>query len=198
MRDIRTRTIHSGPLVLYMKLTLEEVEQIKKLCKKDKKKDFRKQLAGIIKHEYEVDINKASRILYPYWYAYSEVHKTWYGKAIEGSLSCTAGWVNYMQAGDCNPIHVHTDCQFSCVLFLHVSKNLQEERKKHIASGAKPGSLIFTLRAPQEQFHITEYETDKIEAGDFYVFPHNVLHSVPSFRSKGERVTASFNLDIKK
>jgi hypothetical protein len=44
-----------GPLLFKIKVKEEDIKKIYQICKKDKSKDFRNQLAGIIEQEYLID-----------------------------------------------------------------------------------------------------------------------------------------------
>lgn len=193
--DIEAFRIYSGPLVLKFKLDKKQLNEVNKLCKKDSKKDFRKQLAGIIKHEYQINEKKYHKIIEPYLKAYKHMHQEYHNVVIEKDIYCTSAWVNYMYAGEYNPPHIHNSCNFSSVLFLKISNELKKERKHFVGTASKPGSLIFTFINPSAKHHINEYDTEIIEEGDFYIFPYNVQHSVNAFKSKGERITVACNFD---
>ena len=56
-RLINYNFFHWGPLLFQTNLTEKELNEIKKLCSKEGK-DYRKNLAGLIKHEHEIDSEK--------------------------------------------------------------------------------------------------------------------------------------------
>ena len=115
-----------GPLLFNTHIEKENLNKIKKLCKKDLKKSHVKNLAGDIKHEYTVDINSLNKILTPYMETFRHAYKQWYGETLP-EIEVSAAWVNYMQPGDYNPIHIHKNCEFSGVIYIDIPKKLQKE-----------------------------------------------------------------------
>ena len=182
---------HSGPLIFQTKLNETEVSNVLKLCKKDKSLDARKKLVGSIDHEYDIkDLNKLTSILKPYLNAFLDAHKRWY--ASEKSIHMSMGWVNYMTAGDFNPMHIHSDCDFSSVLFLKVPKNLEKEQKEAVvAFGSQAGCLNFFIHSPTKGY-IPGFNHNP-KPGDFFIFPSTLNHSVNPFKSKGERISVACN-----
>jgi uncharacterized protein (TIGR02466 family) len=187
---------YAGPLIFKTKLSQVDLESIRFLCKKDKKKDYRKRLAGHIDHEYLIDNIKIQSILNKYLDAHKHAYEQFYAKPYPGKINCKTAWVNYMKSGETNPVHTHTNCDFSSVIFLDIPKGLKEENKKFIGTSVGPGSLNFDICA------VSDHYIDSVvvipEIGDFYIFPWNLKHSVSSFKSKGERISVACNFDFKK
>jgi uncharacterized protein (TIGR02466 family) len=187
---------YSGPLIFKTKLLQEDLESIKSLCKKDKKKDHRKYLAGHIDHEYSIDAVKIQLILNKYLNSHKDAYEKFYAKPYPGIINCKSAWVNYMKSGETNPVHIHTNCDFSSVIFLDFPKGLKEENKKFIGTSIGPGSLGFDISS------ISDHYIDSVivmpEIGDFFIFPWNLKHSVSSFKSKGERISVACNFNFKK
>jgi hypothetical protein len=194
VNDMGYTFFFTGPLIFKTKVSLEDIEKIKKLCSKDVKKDFSNQLAGHIEHEYVIDVNKMQLILHKYLEKHKEAYKIFYNTSMNypGKLmKIKNAWVNFMKNGEENPIHVHTKCNFSSVIFLNIPKGLKEEIKKYKGTSIGPGHLSFQVHS------VSDYYIDNIyvqpEIGDFYIFPWNVKHNVTTFKSKGERVSAACN-----
>ena len=47
--------------------------------------------------------------------AFREAYVNWYNRPVN-EIRVKQCWVNYMQPGDYNPVHTHTQCDFSAVL----------------------------------------------------------------------------------
>jgi len=194
MNDIPYSFFFTGPLLFKTKLLPEDIEKIKKLCSKNKKKDFRKELAGILHHEYQIDHNKLQGILNKYLEKHKEAYKLFYDKALiyKGDLmKVTRAWVNYMKKGESNPVHIHSHCIFSSVMFLSIPPNLHQEVKQYKGTTYGPGHLSFEVSS------VSEFAIDNIyvrpEVGDFYIFPWNIKHYVVPFASEGERISVAAN-----
>tara|TARA_R110000751_G_scaffold185313_1_gene291743 strand:+ start:4560 stop:5165 length:606 start_codon:yes stop_codon:yes gene_type:complete len=182
---------HWGPFLNKTKIIPEEVEQIKSLCEKNKNKDYRKNLAGLIEHEYEIDRKKLLLIINKYVKIYCKAYYDYSQKNIYKELELTSAWVNYMTKFESNPIHSHTE-DISFVLFTEVPKDLKKEYDDSVSSGTKPGCLNFILSLSSEKSFINEY-TFFPEIGDLYIFPSGLSHFVSSFKCEGERVSVSGN-----
>jgi len=183
-----------GPLLFKTKLSDDSLKQVKVLCKKDSKKLFVKNLAGNIKHEYVIDKNKLNQILQPYIKAFKEAHVQWYNKSID-SMHVKQCWVNYMQPGDYNPVHTHTQCDFSAVLYVDIPKKLQKEIIENQSTSGGPGAITF-LYGEDTSYAIT-FITKKPITGEIYIFPYGLRHMVSPHKSKCERVSVGINFAIK-
>lgn len=180
-----------GPFIMKVKLNKEELKQLKKLCAKDKKKDIRNTLAGHLDHEYSIDRHEYQKIVAPYLDAFREGHARFYNERIN-PLATTSVWVNYMQAGDFNPAHIHTGCDFSSVLYISVPTSLQKEAKNHMANSGQPGSISFNAFINHSPTHCGTVKYFP-ENGDFFIFPFNTQHEVFPFKSKGTRISVAAN-----
>jgi len=186
-----------GPLLFRTKLNNEDVQKLKSICHKDKKKDFRKKLAGIINHEYEIDNQSYINVMIPYLNYFQEALLEWYGCKKINKIEVTAAWVNYMKAGEFNPPHMHPECDFSSVVFLDIPKELEEENSKYVGTAEGPGSLQFMCGEPMK--HSINQKTFFPENGDFFMFPGILRHLVFPFTSNVERISlaANYLVDIK-
>ena len=188
---------YSGPLLYHTELNENDLQNLKKICLKDKTKDSRKNLTGDFDHQYTIDIKKFDEILKNYLTEYYQCFQHWYNKKII-NFKTVAAWVNFMKEGDFNPLHVH-DSDLSCVLYLDVPLKLKEENKKYKGTDKDggPGSINFTFHAGNEKFNICNKNYFP-KTGDFFIFPAHLLHCVFPFKSKVERtsVSANFKIDI--
>ena len=106
-------------------------------------------------------------------------------------LSC---WIVSQQPGEYNPMHIHTECQVSSVMYLKVPKMLPS-RKKHRPDD---GSILFVSNASRDlNFSEPAYMTLP-KPGDFYIFGAYQQHAVYPYRCEEgqkdvERRSISFN-----
>jgi hypothetical protein len=186
-----------GPMLCKMKLDDASLKKYVDLCSK-KTGFINKDLAGVIKHEHSIDVQKYGEIINPYVRIFYEGFQRWYGIPPPAKMLIVRSWVNFMVAGEFNPPHMHTNCDFSSVLFVKVPKELKEEHKKFKGTGGGPGVLSFWYGGTQN-FSICNLHFFP-EEGDFYIFPASLTHFVSSFISKGERISisANFKFDLKR
>tara|TARA_R100001132_G_C3255685_1_gene81348 strand:- start:33 stop:638 length:606 start_codon:yes stop_codon:yes gene_type:complete len=187
---INYRFYYWGPLLFGAKMEQLDLDKIKNLCAKDPTQHFSKELAGDIKHEYAIDKKIISEILKPYIEAFREGFKHWYNRPIE-ELKVKTAWVNYMQPGDYNPLHIHPECDFSSVIYLDIPKELKEELNNYKGTAEGPGSISFTYGENNPYF--IDWHTFKPNAGDIYIFPYCLRHIVTPYKSKCERISVSVN-----
>lgn len=197
IEQIKYRYYYTGPLIFKSTLLPTDVEFLLSLCKKDKKQKYNKKLAGLIKEEYGItDYKKINKLLDPYLNLFKEAYENWYRSSFK-NMTVKSAWVNYMKPYETNPIHTHSNCEFSSVFYLSFPKNLQKEIDNMVTSGAKPGDITFLLNAQDTPGFInSKVVTPKV--GDFYIFPAGLNHFVNSFQSKGERISVAMNFDLTK
>ena len=185
---------HWGPFLYKTKLTDKEIDQIKSLCKKDKKRDCRKELAGFLKEEYKINKNKLFPIIAPYLESYLKAAYEHYGFTHGKSITLESSWVNYMTKFESNPLHTHS-YDLSFILFTKIPENLKKEIEQTVTSDGKPGVINFLHNLPKSKFEINEHRFIP-EKNDFFIFPSTLHHYVNHFQSEGERVSVSGNLTI--
>ena len=190
--QIEYKIHHWGPLLFKTKVSLQDVKKLKKICYAATE-NWSENLAGIIKDQRLIDKKKYIDIVGPYFRAYQDAYKTWYGPVIKG-VDVTAAWVNFMKKGDGNPPHIHHDCHLASVIFVDIPKPIIKEQKNWKGTGIGPAALNFCTGNPQN-FHTNSFDFTP-EVGDFFVFPWNLTHSVAPFRSDVTRITLPANLKI--
>ena len=195
-RLINYNFFHWGPFLYKTSLTKEELKKINNLCSK-KNRDYRKNLAGIIKHEHVINSKAIFPILFPYFQSYFQAFNEHYGqintKKYGNKIELKSAWVNYMVAGESNPLHTHDD-DLSFVLFTKIPKNLLSEYKNNVGN-AKPGLLNFRYSLSSGNYEIDQHSFFPI-VGDLFIFPANLHHYVNTFKSKGERISVSGNIKV--
>ena len=184
-----------GPILCRIKINPSDLKKYVELCSK-KTSSVNEKLAGLIKHEHYIDIQKYEEILNPYISIFYKAFKHWYGLAAPAKVLVRRAWVNFMVAGEFNPPHIHANCDFSSVLFVKIPEELKEEHKKFTGTGGGPGALSF-FHGGSQNFSIC-YRDFLPEEGSFYIFPAALRHFVSPFTSKGERISisANFTFDI--
>ena len=185
---------HWGPLLFKIKLNPTDLNSCLKLCSK-KSSEVNETLAGVIKHEHYVNSHKYYKIIDPYLALFRHAYNHWYNKPLTQSIMVTSSWVNFMVAGEYNPPHIHTDCDFSSVLFIQIPKKIREENKKFTGTAGGPGSISFTYGEPQK--YSLSKKSILPEEGDLFIFPATLTHFVAPFMSKEERISigANFRFD---
>ena len=182
-----------GPILFRTTIKEIDLNEIQKLCSKNFKKSFNNQLAGHIEHEYLIDEKKINIILNPYLEAFQRCFRKWYNQPLP-KLKSVVAWVNYMQPGDFNPVHIHHDCDFSSVLYLDVSKQLQKEIEEYKGTSQGPGSITFFYG--EDNFYTISEQSFKPNTGDFFIFPYSLRHSVNPYKTKCERISVSINFKV--
>ena len=182
-----------GPLLFRIKFDPKHLKECAKLCSK-KASLVNENLAGVIKHEHYVNSHKYYKIIDPYLDPFRQAYIQWYGKPLNKNIRILSAWVNFMVAGEFNPPHIHTGCDFSSVLYVKIPEELKEERKKFEGTGGGPGSLSF-MYGEENPYSISHRNFFPRE-GDFYIFPANLTHFVASFMSEGKRISMSANFKL--
>ena len=191
-KTINYEFFHWGPFLWRTTLLKEEIDKIKKLCSKESK-DYRNNLAGILKHEHEIDCKKIFPILAPYLQSYLQAFSKYNPKRLGNKLELIAAWVNYMTKFETNPLHTH-DENLSFVLFTQVPKDLKKEYDNNIGN-TKPGAINFIYSLEQRKELINQHSFFPL-VGELFIFPACLNHYVNGFQCKGERISVSGNVKI--
>jgi len=193
-KQINYNFFHWGPFLYKTKLTEEEIQQLKSLCVKNKKHDYRKWLVGFIKHEYRINRKKVFPIILPYVRSYLQAALQHYDIRFGNKITLKSVWVNYMTKFESNPLH-HHDQDLSFVLFTKIPELLEKEIEQTIGD-EKPGTINFVSNLYSNKNQLNRHVFTP-EVGDFFIFPSSLSHYVNSFQCEGERVSISGNFSIK-
>ena len=196
--NIKTTYVHWGPYVMKTSLPKHIINKLKTEGKKAKE-SYSHKLAGHLDHQYLYPAD-VQRWFYdnmtPYIRAYRDGHCKYHNlENLKVELNADDLWVNYMKAGDFNPMHTHGG-DYSFVLFLDVPKALEKEAKEFKGSGTKPGSLLFEFTQQAKPKYATTGHSVMPKTGDFYMFPAMLQHWVCPFKSKVTRISVSGNMRI--
>jgi hypothetical protein len=110
----------------------------------------------------------------------------------EWATSMLSVWIVSQKDNEYNPIHTHTDCHVSAIMYLKIPEFLPD-RKIHDKTD---GKISFSNNASRDPMWGAPAFTMLPKPGDFYIFPATQIHQVYPFRTadgKGERRSVSFN-----
>ena len=194
--EVKYQVLQWGPCIVHLKISEEFQQKLLKGAEEARKenKDFRDNLAGIIKEEYAYEnradyVEEISQFLTVYDEAYQKFKNEKYKVKPEYLLN--ALWVNFMKKNEYNPPHDHSDF-LSFVIFLKVPKEITKEQEDFVGNSAGPGSLSFLYGDGNRQ-SIT-YQSVKPEDRDIFIFPAWIKHYVAPFYSDVTRISVSGNI----
>lgn len=187
-----------GPFVLKTKLPDYIIKELLIQGKKAKQ-SYNRSLAGHLNNQYLYP-NDIQNWFYgeiqPILQAYRQGHCKFHGiQDLSVEMGFDDLWVNYMKAGDFNPMHTHGG-DYSFVIFLQVPDKLKKEMEEFEGTSAKPGMLMFEYTQQAKPRWATTGTAIAPETGDFYMFPALLQHWVAPFKSKIERISVSGNMRI--
>jgi len=199
IKNVNYGHINWGPYVMRTQMPNYIIKKLLVEGKKAKQ-SYNYKLAGHLNHQFLYPTNIQKWFydeIQPIFQAYREGHCKYHGiKQLNIELEADDLWVNFMKAGDFNPLHTHGG-DYSFVLFLDVPKQLQKEQDKFEGTSAKPGSLLFEYgQQARPQWATTGVNIEETKTGDFFMFPALLQHWVAPFKSKVTRVSVSGNLRI--
>ena len=192
-KKIQYQFFHWGPFLYRTSLQPMELIKIKTLCEKNKKKDYRSTLAGLIEHEYQIDPKKLFPIIFPYLDSYSKAYLDYASKPMGTEIELVSSWVNYMTKFESNPVHTH-DEDLSFVIYTDIPKNLKQEVEDTVGN-TQPGAINFIHTLDNKKYTINQH-TLMPEVWDFYIFPASLNHYVNHFQSEGERISVAGNIKV--
>ena len=196
--NVQSTYINWGPYVMKTKMPDYIIKKLKTEGKKTKE-NYNYKLAGHLDNQYKYPANVQKWFyeeIQPIVQAYRNGHCKFHGiEELTVELSADDLWVNYMKAGDFNPIHTHGG-DYSFVLFLDIPKQLKKEQEEFEGTSAKPGSLMFEYTQQARPRYATSGTAIVPETGDFFMFPAMLQHWVCPFKSKVTRISVSGNLRI--
>tara|TARA_Y100001935_G_scaffold255083_1_gene266431 strand:+ start:625 stop:1443 length:819 start_codon:yes stop_codon:yes gene_type:complete len=107
----------------------------------------------------------------------------------------TTMWFVNQKPNEYNPIHIHTNCKVSAVMYLKKPSQQVIDRKQHYKSD---GMITFVNNSGTDISYVNGQCSFNPEPGDMYVFPALQNHMVWPYRSKDpddSRISLSFNAD---
>src|SRR5210317_2045549 len=183
IENVKSTHMNWVPYVMKTKVPDYIIKKLKTEGKKAKE-SYNHALAGHLDNQFLYPENIQQWFyneIHPIIQAYRNGHCKFHGiEELNVDLRADDLWVNFMEAGDFNPVHTH-GADYSFVLFLDVPKQLKKEQEDYKGTSAKPGSLMF------------EYTP---QTSDMFMFPALLQHWVCPFKSKVTRISVSGNLRI--
>ena len=166
-----------------------EVDKILTKKKLIKKLDYSKKLVGQVKQEFQL----------PKAFVKKNLEKV-ITKEVKNYIKKTTGkntskvniknfWVVRQFNNEYNPIHFH-DGHISGVGYLKIPP-FRSSSKKLVKTDGSIDFISGNKMLLSESIHNHQPKT-----GDVILFPHYLMHTVYPFKSKGERRSFSFNLEI--
>ena len=187
-----------GPRIAIVKIPLSLLEKINHEVESiilDKKKsishDYSKKLVGQVQQEIELKNKFIKKNL-----------KNFISKSINQYLKKNLNkksknikiknlWVVRQFKNEYNPVHFH-DGDVSGVGYLKIPSNLTKSNKKIKTNG----TIDFIYGS--KSFLSDSIFNHKPKVGDLILFPNYLMHTAYPFKSKGERRSFSFNIEIDK
>ena len=190
-----------GPTIGHCKLPKELIKDFNKDCdeiagdkEKSKLRDFSNSLVGSVKQELII-----SPEVFEKWAPYFQKLVTVYIEAHRDEINelqkivFKSAWYVRTFEGDFNPLHYHSNCHLSCVGYLSLPDNIQDEWDKE-DKDHYPIAGSIEMQYGQIQLFSTNTVRVRPKVGDYYLFPWWLYHMVYPFRTKGERRSYSFNV----
>ena len=185
------------------------VEMTDNIIKDKKSKSHGQNLAGVIDSELKVhksDMDKCGfdqlleSCVKSYVVHCAKQHNMFNEKYVFES-NVNSAWVVSQYANEYNPIHNHTGCEISGVIYLKVPdvkgrRNLESKKGKH----DHDGDIAFVYNtASQRNYDIFEKGLVQIkpEVGLMLMFPSYLGHTVYPFIGEGERRCIAFNANYR-
>jgi hypothetical protein len=194
--EVKYQVLQWGPCIVHLKISEDFQKKLLKGAEeaRKQKKDFRSNLAGIIKEEYAYEnrkdyVDEIAQFLTVYDLAYQKWKSEEYKVKPEYILNSL--WVNYMKQNEYNPPHDHSDF-LSFVIFLKIPEEITKEQKDFVGNSAGPGSLTFLYGEGNRQ--AITYQSVKPQERDIFIFPAWIKHYVAPFYSDVTRISVSGNI----
>ena len=99
-----------------------------------------------------------------------------------------------MRAKEYNPMHVHTHCDLSFILWVEVPQRMLNEAKKNITNAANPGETCFLYGEDKWSVVTENHFTPQVNT--LMMFPADLKHSVMHFNSKVIRTSVAWNISF--
>ena len=192
----------------------EELQKLYNYTTKNKWKSFGEQLVGQINEEPEV----TSELLEKFatfkqfclngveQYVRSAMMQSLVGDNNVGKVEgfakeeiltrITTMWFVNQKPGEYNPVHVHTNCKVSSVMYLRKPSRQIRDRKEHYKSD---GMITFCNNSGTDLNFCNSQVSYNPEPGTMYIFPALQHHMVWPYRSEDPndtRISLSFNADF--
>tara|TARA_B100000787_G_scaffold159155_1_gene137072 strand:- start:30 stop:668 length:639 start_codon:yes stop_codon:yes gene_type:complete len=195
-----------GPRILSMMLPEHIIQRINDLGDNQQNKiNMDGRLAGVIKDEpeltnEEMDSIGIRQIFNDIGKQYVDTilnqnhHFIYDPEKYKINIEFKSGWIVNQKENEYNPVHQHSNCNISSVLYLKVPdfKPRGYTGKKNI-----DGYIEFINSTVDHSMLSAGSYLVKPEVGKLLMFPSTLLHTVYPFQGPGERRSLAFNLNYK-
>ena len=203
-KDTRTEipvTTHNwGPCLIRMQvdegLRMILIDEWKK-NRKNKKLDYRKNLAGQLDHETGYTVESRRRIL-PYLGKYFQIYDQGQARFFQREPQkpdyvLSALWINHQKKHEFNPPHDH-DGMLSFVIYLQVPEilRIENETGQKFSKSCGPGGIQFIYGDGMRD--AVNYVSHFPKELDMFIFPAWLKHWVSPFKSDCTRISVSGNV----
>ena len=195
-----------GPPIIKVKIPNEIIVKINdysELVFNDEKKlkelDHGDQLAGNVTQEFLLEEKFATD---SGWLKFlslvsSHVIKSFLNKDLK-NLNITSTWIVRQFQNEYNPVHNHTGCQVSAVLYLKIPKDIKGRRKMPSKESRQDNdgdiNFIYSSDSQRPGDVLNRGITQFVPLpGMLAIFPSYLLHTVYPFIGEGERRSIAFN-----
>ena len=184
-----------GPYLAEMPVNPVYCAKLLKLGKK-LKKSHRKNLAGQIHHEYLYPIETEPWIFNEFQIYINTWMEGWRRFAQKPNFNpkyrMTQMWINRMKAKEYNPLHVHTNCSLSFIIWLEQPQRILNEAKKNKTNAADPGTTNFVYG--EDKWSAVTEKNFIPQVNNLMIFPADLRHSVMHFNSNVIRTSVAGNI----
>ena len=206
-----------GPLIAYQCLSEDTVNELNRICDdhvkgKHKLSDHSNTLVGKVREEVSISKEGVNLVMEEIQVLLDNYLKVCHARITLGEVKSNIelktmpgvnGWFVRQFAGDYNPIHQHTKCDFSCIGFLKIPNHLEREWEREdeklgqnaTNKSVSQGLTQFVSGDGGQDWTLNGFFL-KPKAGDFWLFPAHLQHMVWPFKGKGERRSFSMNIAL--
>jgi hypothetical protein len=192
-----------GPRILKANVPQKIVDDLNQHCDERtvEEHDASTDLVGHVQEELKCDINQIKSLgslLYNLTFALYEQYMNERNEKITSRpdrIAIHNSWFVRSFANDYNPVHLHTNSSFSCVLYLKVPEGIKEVNTKNAKKKyATEGYIDFIHGGSGLVCPANLCAQPKV--GDLYIFPAELFHTVYPFYGDGERRSFSANMSL--
>ena len=196
-----------GPTVGYFKMDDDTVKNLNSMMS-DRLEDYSDKLVGKVSQELRFTDEIKNYIGQKLVQFLGEYHiwnlsRNTFGnykhdnKKEQFHLNIINGWFVRQFNNEYNPLHIHGDCELSCVGYLSLPDDIDKEWEADYKDNFPSNGDINFSYGVDNKYGCANMLI-KPRVGDFFVFPNYLFHCVYPFYTKGERRSFSMNMEFYK
>lgn len=196
-----------GPTVGYFKMDDDTVKNLNSMMS-DRLEDYSDKLVGKVSQELRFTDEIKNYIGQKLVQFLGEYHiwnlsRNTFGnykhdnKKEQFHLNIINGWFVRQFNNEYNPLHIHGDCELSCVGYLSLPDDIDKEWEADYKDNFPSNGHINFSYGVDNKYGCANMLI-KPRVGDFFVFPNYLFHCVYPFYTKGERRSFSMNMEFYK